>query len=276
MLQYSHMPSRKIFTVLIVCIALVVSVFIYQRYGKQNENVINGEITSESDRENIDLNYDWKKVLTDTSSSSITWMKTTNTVEETTLTDQVAKDFFRQFLILKKNNGQVTESDALTIAKNALSSEELAKIKGAQYIESNLHITNTVNDQTVKAYYNSMLEVANIWQSHPIAQEFTITKNAIASQKESELSKLDPIIADYKKIIVLLLNMTVPADAKQAHLELLNNTSNVLFSIEAMRSTFSDPIKGLLGMDRYEMYMKNLAISAQKIQTYFTLKKVVK
>lgn len=269
------MPSKKVFTILIICIALISSAIIYKINKDKNTPKINENsgvllVT----RENIDLNYDWKKILTDTSSSTTKWMDNTNISDENTLTDQVAKDFFAQYLLLKKNGTSVTEADALSIAQKTLSSPEFQQMRGAQYTKENLHVTATINKTTLTNYYNSIKEVAGIWESHEVGGEFKITNNALMLKDEKSIEKLDPIIADYKKIILDMISMSVPSDAVQIHLALLNNTSNVLFSIESMRASFSDPIKGLLGMDRYGLYMNNLAISISDMQKYFMLKKI--
>lgn len=270
MIEYTHMPSKKILIVLIICIAVILSVFIYQKNTK-NYTEENTGLTTINNK-NIEVNYDWKKILNESSSTSISWINNNGVIEETTLTDQVAKDFFSQFLLLKKNNGEVTESDAINIAKNTLSSSDFNNIHGTVYIESNLHITD-VNSKTVKNYYDNMLEISNILKSHKIIEEVLMIKKAIEKEDGKTLTKLDPTIANYKKIILKLQEIQVPSDAKTIHLDFLNNVSNVLFSLESMRNFFSDPVKGALSMDRYQLYITNMTNSTQKIQIYFDLKK---
>ena len=97
----------------------------------------------------------------------------------------------------------------------------------------------------------------------------TILKNAIDTEDEGELAKLDPIIQSYRKIVADLLAMSIPQDSVNIHLGFLNSMSNILANVEAMRQSFSDPIKAFAGLSQYQKHLDDLSVATQKIKDYY-------
>src|SRR3989344_9057837 len=114
--------GNKIYDVLVICVGLVVSIWLLER-NPVNKN-LESEIKTVSVNPyiNIEKNDDWKKILTtiDNGATDTTLIsknnKSTQTEEDSTLTDQMSRDFLSQYLLAVKNNGGTTPNDALMIA----------------------------------------------------------------------------------------------------------------------------------------------------------------
>src|SRR3989338_1776490 len=72
--------------------------------------------------------------------------------------------------------------------------------------------------------------------------------------------------------IANLLIIEAPSDAIKMHLDLLNAYSNILSNLEAMRATFTDPIRSLSGINQYEQHLRDLKSVIVNISAYFEQK----
>ena len=126
------------------------------------------------------------------------------------------------------------------------------KLAGAVYIKSNFRVTNSNDAATMLKYKNAVnlslknrsLEV----KDDPVA----IVIKAVSSDDEKTMLKLDPVIKANRGIIQDFLDMTVPSNAVNVHLALINSFSKVLASLEMIRELFNDPIKGLVGRLQFD------------------------
>ena len=163
---------------------------------------------------------------------------------------KMAQNYFGQYLVLSQNGNQITQSDADQIAQNAISSSDLV-IQAKLYTTKDINVKPT-NTQNISVYFNAL--GTSFSNNDVIIQqsELDILNRAVVSEKKSDIDKLDPIILGYKQILADLQKMSVPSEAVNLHLELLNNTNIVATDVENMKSTLSDPIKGLIGIKRFQ------------------------
>ncbi len=270
------MPSKKIFVVLILCIGVIISVWIFQGDGTvglfQKNNLVSIESSPENTLPNTSTgNQDW---LSSPSIASTTVTKTTPYPDEGTVTDQVSKDFFAQYLdLIKQNNGQITDAEASQIAKNALSSPDYLKTNGATYTAKNLHVSKTATKDEVQRYSDAIKQSFKNRAPKNKDTEMQILERAMQSGKESDLALLDTIIVADKGVISDFVNMTIPSDAVQVHLDFVNSASDVLSNTEAMRQTFSDPIKSFAGLSQYNPHVTQMMIALKNLEVYFQSKK---
>ena len=78
---------------------------------------------------------------------------------------------------------------------------------------------------------------------------------AVKDGGENALLRLDSSIYIGKELVKDLLQIEVPKSAILVHLGLLNALSSVLSNLEAMRVTFTDPVKALTGIGQYNKQM---------------------
>jgi hypothetical protein len=274
---------NKIYTTLILCMSIVVSIWLLQREPGNASTVKNSNASVETVASTATSGNDsWKSILVAVDpkfqqAASILSQKNQDSSgempEDTTVTAQLAKDFLSQYLLFKQGGTSLTPSDIDHITKNALSLPQYTKTTGAVYVASNLHIQEEGNTTTFKAYkdaINAKLQenLGGITKDKPMS----VLLFALQTKNENQLSGLDPIIAKGRKLISDFLVMEVPREAVVLHLSVLNTSSSVLADLEAMRQVFSDPIRAFPGITQYSKHISEFQNSLLKLNSYLDKK----
>lgn len=273
------MPSNKILTVFIVCLGIVTSIWLFQRVPKAKSVVVKStdKNTVETYKYIESTTTDWKNILTSIDP------KTQNTVEdltkknesvfdETTLTARIARDSFSQYLLAVKNGKTIDSTEAEKIAKNTLSTPEYNKTSGPVYVAINLHIIQKNDADTLKKYKEAVNLSLKNRSSQIKDNPVTVLDDAIKTNNNTTLLKIDPVIVVGKGFVSDFLNMEVPSDAVTLHLAILNSLSNILFDVEAMRVVFDDPVRALNGISRYNKDLLNFQNSLININNFLEQK----
>ncbi len=271
-----HAPSTKIWVILILCIAGIASVWILNKKPGTGNLLAQKKDTLISDTTVPDSENAWRNALLANSKYSTSTFEnvsgsnsSTGDTTDNTLTAQLSKDFFSQYLVLKKSNGTVSAEEAVQIAKNTISDTAYTKATGKLYSTLDIHVNTQTSKEIVQTYAKAIN--ASLKKNSPkkLENELVILDRAVKSGKESDLAQLDPIINGYKGLIRDLTSMSVPQDGVTVHLGFLNSVSNVLANIEAMRVTFSDPVRSFAGVSQYKQHALELAFAMQKLDLYF-------
>lgn len=268
------MPSKKIFVILIICVGIIASVMILQwGIGVKQIKANNQDLlvsNSIENEQNANLK-NWQAVLSKISSTTVeTTDNTVSNIGNGTLTDQMAKDFFGQYLVLTQNGTTVTDTEANQIAQNTILGSNYTSVQGKVYTREDLRIEKIANSTTKKTYNVALME--SIQKRYPSKSddELNILSNAMQSGSEAELKKLDPIIIAYKGLISDMMTIKVPYDVVTLHLEFLNTTSNILANIESMRQSFVDPVRSLSAIKQYQDNIVVMYAVLKKFSIYFS------
>jgi hypothetical protein len=271
------MPSRKIVSILIFCVGVVLSIWFLSKDNNPKTTILDTKPSvSVSDELRSYSKDDWKNILTKIDQGTTTILTEPSSSvypDEGTQTDLMSRDFMAQYLLLKQGGTQITSEQALQIAQNTLSSAEYTKATGVKYTTDNLHINPKTSKEITENYITSINQSLINRSPKNLENELVILNKAITSGKESDLAKLDPIIIGYKGLIGDFLQITVPSDAVKLHLNFLNAMSNVLSNIEAMRQTFSDPVRSFSGVSQYKQHAFDLGLAMEKLKEYSLSKK---
>lgn len=268
------MPSNKTISIFIICLSVVVSVWLFS--GRDS----NKNIVAENNRESEvvpaiqieeGVNDDWKKILTNVDKKTSFEDLTQNLDEDddTTLTDQLSRDFMSQYLLAVKSGEEINSETANTIAKNTLLLPEY-NYKSVVYIRQNLKVVQKSDADTMRKYKEGINEALQIVYHGLKDDPMTIVINAISTEKESDIQKLDPIIKINKATVKYLLEMEVPEKAVVVHLELLNISSAILSDLEGMRVGLEDPIKIFGAMGNYAQNSANFAKMLTKMNEFLS------
>lgn len=282
------MPTKKVVALLIVCVAIIASLGIFEHNRAQARSIAalqtkNTVSVDTTPRPVINSDADWQTLLKNSSLSgnlgAITFqsknLQSPVPSGEGTLTDQMSKDFFGQFLQLSQGGQTVTADQANQIAINTLSSSQYSHVSAIQYKKSDLHyISQDTSKDAGNIYYISIQQIliknfASIKSSQDV---ITLVNTAVSTNKESVLNALDPVIRAEKKVIVDFLNISVPVDAINVHLQLLNATSNILANTEALRVVFSDPVRSFSAVSEYKKANANLQSAGLSLNAYYKSK----
>ena len=274
------MPSNKIYTTLVLCIGLVVSIWLIQRPPENSpakENLGGVSVSTYKNTEGITAsNDDWKKILVsvDPKTQGITedlTAKNSSIFDDTTLTAQMSKDFFSQYLLLKKGGNALTADDISKITNN-ISSSAVYSTKGVTYVAGNLHVINKADKETIKKYQDIVNLILKTRSNQIRENPVLLLNSSINSQGANQLPKLDSIVKIGQEFIGDLLNVEVPLSAVTPHLALLNSISAVVSDLEGMRELYTDPIKALSSITQYNQDITNFQTSLNNLNVYFTQK----
>jgi hypothetical protein len=277
-------PSKKIISVLIVCIGAIVSVWLFSshiaiRPFAKEDNGCTGQdcMVADNSPKLYDEN-DWEKILTNIAKSSTTTIAKQEVGRyegEGTETDLLAKDVFSQYLAKKKGGGEVSTADINEMVLNALSSPEYTKATGVQYSIKDIKVGDQTTQAAVERYMDDGQDIMIQYSNNKYGDPLQILQKAMASGKESDFAKLDPIIKNYKGMIAASLGIIVPKDAVTLHLALLNSISDILANLEALRVVSSDPLKAFVGLSQYSQHILQMQSSLNSLSAYFKSKGVI-
>ena len=168
--------KNKIYITLIICFGIVVSVWLFQR--KPNKIVSNQKeiisISTENYR-NIPENTgnDWKKILVnmDPKNQTVTDLTKNNpdAFDPTSLTGQLAKDYFSQYLLAKKGGQAITPEVTDAIVQNVIANPEYTQTTSVVYLKSNLNISSNAETNTIKKYKSEMTKNV-LWKIDSVKQ----------------------------------------------------------------------------------------------------------
>ncbi len=283
------MPSRKILVILIICLGVVGAVFILQKNSGAEKQIAADQTpaisATESSTSAEPNTVNWQSVLgtvqsTTTVASGL--LGNIGSPDDTTLTSQLAKDFFGRYLVAQGEQSQsgVDTSNGIDtgisdqIVSGVLSSGSYTNASAVIYTAKNLNIQTNSNQTTITNYLNTLVQNSKQMATADAknGSEIDIINNAILNQDQKEIAKLDPIIASYQILLGNMLKAPTPKDATGLHLEFVNSISAVLSDLSAIRQTFIDPVKALSAISIYKQDYTTMSLAIQKIETYAQIK----
>lgn len=269
---------NKTYVVLVICIAFIVSVWLVQRSiptKKSPDNILETYSTENTTDES------WKSTLSsinfsDPDISSTLSPDDPNTFDETSLTGQMARDLFSRYLLTIKDNP--TQENLDKISDSILSSENYSKISSVTYNLNNINISPSNTPPSIKQYGDSLnkIIVGEMMATQKADPLPTILIESIQSENKKRLGDLETYVKAFKNITNGLLNMSVPSDFSQLHLELLNSSSAVYTDLKAMSQFLDDPIKGIISVKQYSDDLVLMETIQEKINVLYKQKMGIK
>jgi len=222
-----------------------------------------------TDGEEVVQNRDPRKAGPNDKASIEQTPLTTNTdqVEDNTLTAQVSKNFFAQYLLAKKGGQEVTPEMALDIAQSVMQNIPVESNAKQYEIKDIVVIPETLASQT--AYIEAFIRILKANPPKSSENELEIVTKAIESQKITDIKKLDPIILSYKNILRDTLKLPVPKNLVPEHMIYINAVSSVYTDLSEMRLVLDDPMRGYIGYAHFQKDALMLKIGFEGIKAYF-------
>lgn len=269
---------NKTYVVLVICIAFIVSVWLVQRSipaKKSPDNILETYSTENTTDES------WKGTLSsinfsDPDISTTLSPDDPNAFDETSLTGQMARDLFSRYLLTIKDNP--TQENLDKISDSILSSENYSKISSVTYNLNNINISSSNTSPSIKQYGDSLnkIIVGEMMATQKADPLPTILIESIQSENKKRLGDLETYVKAFKNITNGLLNMSVPSDFSQLHLELLNSSSAVYTDLKAMSQFLDDPIKGIISVKQYSDDLVLMETIQEKINVLYKQKMGIK
>ncbi len=205
---------------------------------------------------------DWQEALQ--KAEPIILNNTSDNYQPETLTEQFSISFL-QDMVLARNYGDFGKTPE-ELAN--LASEQLANAEPDKMYEQKDIIVLPDNSAAAKRVYMNQMALIIMENSVPrgSANEIEILKRAYQQENETELENLDSIIAMYKDLIDRSLKTPAPSSYTKEHLDVINVYNAVYNDIVAMKSAFSDPLRTVVRLKRYEEDATGLYVALLNLQ----------
>jgi hypothetical protein len=177
----------------------------------------------------------------------------------------------REMLTIAGRDTQNDPNFPNTVAKN-ITAEINKKI---QDLPTTFTLKNIVTvletSASLKQYGNELGTIFKKFDSQSVEQEKLLYMIMVALKtKDAEGFKLLPTLETAKRNeITAILKLKVPEDLAIFHLDLLNELSGILVSMENIGYMVSDPLRGIEGMQQYKNTTNKLNSTISSITTHF-------
>ncbi len=170
-------------------------------------------------------------------------------------TEKMSRTLLSTYLVTKNtsNGAPMTTQDEQLILGQALST--ISTTSGAisdKYTLADIKTFTTTDTASLKQYGNRLGAITVLNSTVPKQNELTIIQEALATEDEEVLKKLDPIITYYKKTAADFIATPAPAEIANLHLAMINNLYKIQTSLEKIRNFFTDPVLGLSIIQNYD------------------------
>lgn len=235
-----------------------------------------GRLTLDQNNNN---NPDWKDLLNEvggipTATSTIDPIIQKKLDDPNNLTSSFSKNLFIASAYLKQNN--ITNAEDQQQLVSSMLADEGSKITAKEYIFSDLKISKTENNDSIKKYGNNLADILvkaikyNLGEGDiKIIESYTINKDT--SVLTSLIIKKDRA----SELLQQLLSMGVPTSASVYHLLAVNNLSAYITTLDNLSRVDTDPVKAMISFKQYNTVTKSLSSSVIKIVNYFRTSNVV-
>lgn len=185
-----------------------------------------------------------------------------------TETDKFSRELFAKVVSTSQEGKTPTEADFQEFLNTTIQ-KQVDSQKAKTYLPTDFSVDSNETPEKIKAYGNAVATVLTKKPPQPLEYEMVIVDRADTNNDPSELKKLEPLIAEYKRIEKDLLKITVPKSAVENHISLINSTNAMGWSLNAFIYILTDPIKSLPGVSAYPDNSINFQGSIRQFKYYF-------
>ena len=264
-------PHRQTLLIVIICIAAVGSTAWYVH--RQNLLTNTSKPTSiliEKDNAvttpvSPTKTDDWRNQFLSTEPKTTPVAKKTTNSEPLTLTDQMGRNFFTNYIYLQQ--GGLTNNDqAVKNAVNEALSETASRAPLPKTYAVSSIISYTDDSKTSTHAYGNAVALAFSLHA-PRADSAEIAVSAFDNEDMSLLAQIDPIIKAYANTISALLTTPVPSSLANQHINLLNGLSTMKYAAEGLRVGDKDPMQALMGISSYGSAQNSLQNALKNLKS---------
>lgn len=283
-------PTKKVIAIFVICLVLVGGLFVFlesknrqETYSKKEMGAVaviqNKILEQDTDRDGL---KDWEETLWKTDSKNpdtdgdgtpdgqevkdgrdptkagpndkmnIAAPTVPKTTKPLTASDQFSRELFSRYVQIKQSgSGEPADFQNYSDLVNTYIEKESAAQPIKTYGAADFRVIGNAASKDTVRYADQLGAIFVNDKSPDFENELVVLERATDNGNPAELNKLDKNIAAYKKIRTGLLQMPVPDLFLPNHLALTNAVETIIFGIESMKLTFSDPIKAIAGLKNY-------------------------
>jgi hypothetical protein len=274
------MPDSKVIATLIICIAVLASVFVYNQkqylFGQTTSPT--GIVSVENTNNTAPIQSgDWRASLISLSNATNSPIQiiasqdtgTTDTIDNT-LTGQLAKNFMSLYIADQKNGVTVDDTEATNIANTSIANINVTS-QAKQYTLKDIIVSNDSSQLALKNYGDALVSAItnNVPKLKGGEEILALASDAIQNNDPTELAQLDPVIAGYKKMISATLKIPVPNVAYAYGLAYVNALSSLLYDVQGLRQGLDDPTRGYVALSSYQVDTTKIDTVLKQMNTQF-------
>ncbi len=272
----SNYPHKQTIIIAVICLIAITCVAVYtQRQKTSTNDVLNIASPVQEDLQGdtkLASTTNWQKDFFALSTSTKKISGTGQEISPTTLTDQISKDFFTRYMILRQTE-QTGNSDSVKSAMDqTITNATMAAPKPKTYFLNDINISSDNSPIAIHTYANTTasLLLTYISKSDPTM----IAADALDNSNMDGLKDIDPIIAGYQKTISELLKTIVPSDLQDSHINTINSLSILLYVSEGLRHINEDSMQSMVALGFYTTGQDALRGALLDTRDYISVRKI--
>lgn len=122
-----------------------------------------------------------------------------------------------------------------------------------EYTRQDIYISDDNSPLALRAYGNAVAAVALKNAPPPDTEdELTVLNRALVRNQAEVLEDLQPTIDSYEKMVVEMLNVSVPSSMVREHLAMTNVYQAMLGNLRAFQGVFDDALPAMIRFRRYQ------------------------
>lgn len=211
---------------------------------------------------------------------------------QASLTESISKDILSRYLAVKQLKGKNLDKATKEKLVSSLLSDINDFSRDKSYKISDVKISEDNSRMALRNYGNRIGSVVEKYSEFNPAPEpeLKVFKESVETNNEAGLKKLDANVNAYGNLATGLMEMEVPSNIKELHLNLANSFLRMRDIIAKLRNFFQDSLGALMALKKYpsageEMfnallsvnnYFRDHGVSFSKDEPGFIINKIVK
>jgi len=169
-------------------------------------------------------------------------------------TRNLAESFISQYLSLSNSGANLSGTGAQNFANNIANLNLVGGTKlSAKYLITDITIST---DKNLREYGN---ELGNVFNENRISGDpLQFLAHGLDYEDPKDFEELGNMSKVYGNIEILMKKMVVPDKARNLHLDLLNNMTNLKNTLNLISKTLEDPVSGMIGISNYRPLSEEL------------------
>ena len=190
---------------------------------------------------------------------------------ETTLTEEFSKDVFAQYLALKDSGVEFNSETELAFADSVLNSNYLA-IPIQEYALNDLSVANNTSPQE---YAENMGLLLKAHRLDPEKSETVIFAEYSQTNDPAVLELLNAPIKNYVSLRDSILQLEVPPDLADVHLEFINSLGGIISGLASSQTIQEDPLLGVVGITVYQNSVLAIQQTLEQARNFYKEKNII-
>ena len=274
----SFHPHRQTVIITLVCALAVAGTATYAQWAKPADEIPQAVVHAPQNTLNdIPSSDSWKQQFFLLATTTLTKTKpaaksTAADAEPLTLTDQIGRNFFANYLELKQGNLTTDDKAVQSAMSYTLDKTVGSAPQPTLYTAQQIHITTLEDAASLRTFGNSVGAIFNTFG--PRADAAQIATKAFEQNDMTLLKNIDPIILAYQQTIKSLLQIPVPASLADQDLTLINGLSSMLYVSQGLRIADKDPMQSLVALGTYATAQSIFQSALQNMKSYFSSRNI--